>query len=283
MLDFLLHLFDPAEPPTAVHGGALSTPSGWFHFAADMSIFFTYAVLCTLLMIFLFGRKSLPNRSTVWMIWLFMLACGITRLVAAAMLYYPAFRLLLVVKVVTAGISIATVIAVARVFPAMLMMDPRAKPDAGRGGSRPLHRNGDETFVDQRNQLEQRASQLTVRDRRIRRALDSSASAACSWDIETNRIYWEVGLKALFLNQSDEVEPAHSWSELLSEPDRSRLQAAAKQAAASGEELQLEIPVSPASGREGTLRIRARVDTGSSAAKSAFTGLVTLVSADVAA
>lgn len=283
MIDFLVHLFDPAEPPTAARGGALSTPSGWLHFAADMSIFFTYAVLCTLLMIFLFGRRTLPNRSTVWMIWLFMLSCGITRLVAAAMLYYPAFRILLVVKVTTAGISIATVIAVARVFPGLLLMEHRPKPLPGRGATRAGNIDGDDSFVEQRDQLEQRATQLTVRDRRIRKALDSSASAACSWDVETNQIAWEVGLKNLFLGQGDDAEPARSWAELLSETERSRLQAASKLAVASGEELLIDMARAGSGRREGTLRIRARIDTASPPGKTSLTGLVTLTSAAVPA
>lgn len=283
MIDFLIHLFDPAEPPIAARGGALSTPSGWFHFAADMSIFFTYAVLCTLLMIFLFGRRTLPNRGTVWMIWLFMLSCGITRLTAAAMLYYPAFRVLLVVKVVTAGISIATVFVVARVFPTLLLTEQRPKHQPGRGAMRNGSDNGDDNFVEQRDQLEQRASQLTVRDRRIRKALDSSASAACSWDVETNQIAWEVGLKSLFLNRGDDAEPARAWSELLEEPERSRLQAAAKLAAASGEELLIDLPRTGPDRREGMLRIRARLDPASPPGKTALTGLVTLIPAGVPA
>lgn len=282
MIEFLRHLFDPSEPPTAAQGGALSTPSGWFHFASDMSIFFTYAVICTLLMIFLFGRRNLQSRGTIWMIWLFLLACGITRLVAATTLYYPVFRLFLVVKVATAGISIATVIAVARVFPSM-MMETRTRSEPGRSESQTPESSGDEDFVGRRDQLEQRASQLTVRDRRIRKALDSSATAVCSWDIETGRIYWEVGIKALFPDASEDSEPTHAWSELLAQPELARLQSAARQAAASSEELQLDLPLAGANGREGTLRIRARADAGSSLGKSAFTGLVTLISAGVPA
>jgi hypothetical protein len=280
MIDYLLHLFDPAEPPSAMRGGALSTATGWFHFASDMSIFFAYGVLCTLLMIYLFRQKALPNRSTIWMILLFLLGCGITRLVAAAMLYYPAYRLLLVVKVLTAIVALITVFAVARIFPALLDLEGISRPrrksaeESAEDGAR-------DSFLEQRDQLEQRTTQLTVRDRRIRRALDSSASAACSWDIETNEILWEVGLKDLLAEQSPDGRLAQSWAEFFVTPECERIRAAARIASDSNSEMKLELPIRSSGVREGMVLIRAKPESHSPNGRSIVTGLVSFIPASV--
>ncbi|MGH7245255.1 MAG: hypothetical protein ACREJD_17720 [Phycisphaerales bacterium] len=283
MIDYLLHLFDPSEAPSATRGGALSTATGWFHFASDLSIFFAYVVLCTLLLLFLYRQKRLPNRGTIWLIWLFLLGCGVARLVGAAMLYYPAFRFLLVVKVVTAVISLIAVFAIARVFPSAFEAEPASGDDPNDARQAANHRRTHENFADQRDKLEQRATQLTVRDRRIRRALDASAAAACSWDVETNEIIWEVGLSSLLGHPHSDAESAHSWTEFLSGPDCQRIQAAARTTNASHAELRLDMPISIANAREGTLVIRAKPETHSASGKSIFTGLVSFVPAAVPA
>ncbi len=282
MIDYLLHLFDPAEPPSAMRGGALSTATGWFHFASDMSIFFAYAVLCGLLMIYLFRQRGLPNRSTIWLILLFFLGCGITRLVAAAMLYYPAYRLLLVVKVLTAVVALITVFAVARIFPALLDLESASR-SRRKSALDSADRSARDSFLEQRDQLEQRATQLTVRDRRIRRALDSSAAAACSWDSETNEILWEVGLKELLAQQSHDGRSAQSWAEFFGSPECGRIRTAARIAGDSSAELKLELPICSSDGREGTLLIRAKPETHPTTGRAIVTGLVSFIPAAVPA
>jgi len=282
MIDFLLHIFDPAEPPSAMRGGALSTATGWFHFASDMSIFFAYAVLCTLLMIYLFRQKTLPNRTAIWLILLFLLGCGITRLFAATMLYYPAFRLLLVVKVLTAVVALITVFVVARIFPALLDLEGMSRSRRKLAPDSADH-SAHDNFLEQRDQLEQRATQLTVRDRRIRKALDSSAAAACSWDSETNEILWEVGLSDLLAQQSHDGRSAQSWAEFFGSPECGRIRAAARTAGDSNAELKLELPICSSDGREGTLFIRAKPETHPSTGRAIVTGLVSFVPSAVTA
>jgi len=278
MIDFFLHLFDPSEPPTSTRGGGLSSPTGWLHLSSDMAIFFAYAVICTLLMIFLYRQRRLPHRPTIWLIWLFMLACGITRLIGAAMLYYPAFRLLLVVKILTAAVSLITVFALAKIFPAMLELESGAMSNRRSSDNEARHRQVKEDLSEQRDKLEQRATQLTVRDRRVRRALESSATAACSWDSSNNEIIWEVGLKDLLGVSSENQEPVQSWSQFLGATDCERILAAARSLCAGGTELAVDIPISRADGREGVLTIRARCEsTSTTSAKSIVTGLVSFM------
>lgn len=285
MIDFFLHLFDPSEAPSSTRGGALSTTTGWLHLSSDMAIFFAYAVICTLLMIFLFRQRRLPHRPTIWMVWLFMLACGITRLVGAAMLYYPAFRLLLVVKILTAIVSLITVFAVARIFPSMFELESFTGSQRKSREGEERHRQDREEFTEQRDKLEQRATLLTVRDRRVRRALETSDSAACSWDGASGEFVWEVGLKTLLGLPNDEAEAAHSWSQCLGPSEFGRVQEATRNALGSGSELLIEIPFVRADGREGVLHIRAKPESTSTSGpgKAIVTGLVSFVPARVPA
>lgn len=273
MIDFFLRIFDPAEPPTSTASGGLSSPSGWFHLASDVSIFFAYAVICALLLLFLARRRDLPNRSAVWMIWLFLLSCGVMRLIAAAMFYYPAFNLLLLVKVLTGLVAVATVFILARVFPTIVGLE-RSPGDVSAAEAARTRSQLTDEFAQQRDRLEQRATQLTVRDRRVRRAFESSGTAACCWDCETNEIVWEAGLKELLSRSKESAEPVRFWNDLLGDSASKRIHAAARVLGESARDLSLEFHVSLADGREGTFSLRARRDGTSPSGKPLATGLV---------
>lgn len=273
MLDFFIHLFDPSESPSSVRGNALSTTTGWLHLASDMAIFFAYAVICTLLMMFLYRQRNLPYRPTIWMLWLFMLACGITRLVGAAMLYYPAFRLLLVIKILTAIVSIVTVFAVARIFPTMLGLDAYSRSHRKSLEDAERHRLASEALSDQRDQLEQRATQLTVRDRRIRRSLESSGAAACSWDAGSNEILWEVGLKDMLAPASEDSASGQTWAQFLGPTECARILAASRGSIETGGELALEFAARSIHGGEGSFVLRAKPEPSTGNGRTVLTGL----------
>lgn len=280
MIDFFLRLFDPTEHPTSVGGGGLSGSIGWLHLLSDLSIFFCYTVLCGLLMVYLFRHRDLPHRKTIWLIAMFLLTAGVTRLVGGVMFYYPLFRLLLVVKMATAAIAFVAVFAVARIFPALVGLEPMARgrsksTEAATGG-----KNAEAQLIEQRNQLEERATHLTVRDRRIRRALQSSGTAACSWDTESDEILWEVGLSELLGDADGSTESPRSLSRLLDESGRERLRRVAQTDGRSGQEFLVEFANSNFRGSDRSLIVRARMDSplSSSMGKQIATGLFILPS-----
>lgn len=256
----------------------MSGPIGWFHLASDLAVFFAYTVLCGLLMVFLYRHRDLPHRKTIWLLWLFVFAAGFTRLMGGVMFYYPVFRLLLVVKVAAASIALIAVFAVARIFPNFIGFDRSSGSYRKSAEDAANHRRAEAHFVEQRDQLEQRATHLTVRDRRVRRALQSSAAAACSWDLENSDIFWEVGLKELLGVPEEAAESARSWTGLLDFTDCERLRAAARNSVNPGQEFSLEIPRACIRGREMTLVIRGRIESPSASpsGRSIVTGLVLL-------
>ncbi|MFO0860592.1 MAG: hypothetical protein U0570_08545 [Phycisphaerales bacterium] len=271
MFDFFLHLFDPTDPPASSRGGGLSSVAGWLHLSSDMSISFAYAVLCVLLMMFLSRQRDLPHRTTLWMIWLFLLACGVTRFTSALMLYYPAFRLLLVVKVLTGAVSLVTIFSVARIFPSLLGLAFQSAPAPAEVADADRFRAAEAAFSDQREKLEQRATQLTVRDRRIRRAMETSCAAAVSWSGTSDRILWEAGLKELLRNESE--QPIDSWSQLIPESLRDSLVEASNHAITSGTDVVIDLAIDlPGCGLK-TLHLRAKTDVSD---RTALTGLAWL-------
>jgi PAS domain S-box-containing protein len=72
-------------------------------------------------------RNDLPFPRIAWFFAAFIFACGLTHLVDALMFYWPAFRLVTAMKVITAIASWGAVIALARVLPGALAMPGRAK------------------------------------------------------------------------------------------------------------------------------------------------------------
>src|SRR5690606_24887439 len=70
-------------------------------------------------------RKDLPFRRVFWLFGAFILPCGATHLMEALIFYWPAYRLAGLIKLITAIVSWATVIALIPIVPQVLSLkDP---------------------------------------------------------------------------------------------------------------------------------------------------------------
>ena len=106
------------------HGYCISwSPSLLMSFvASDVLIFLAYLSLPLAILHFGMRRKDFPHRWLLWMFAGFILACGTTHLMEAVVLWMPLYRLEALLKEITAVISIATVIVIARVLPQALRL-----------------------------------------------------------------------------------------------------------------------------------------------------------------
>ncbi|TWU22290.1 Signal transduction histidine-protein kinase BarA [Novipirellula galeiformis] len=123
---FFSKLVDTADFPARWYCGVWSSDVGWLHVASDVAIFAAYAAIPFVLLCFLLRRRDLPFPRVVWLFAAFILSCGLTHLIEAAIFWWPVYRLSGLVKAVTAIVSWMTVLMLARVLPEALNLPSAA-------------------------------------------------------------------------------------------------------------------------------------------------------------
>ncbi|MCB0335376.1 MAG: hypothetical protein KDD62_03700 [Bdellovibrionales bacterium] len=119
----LFSLFDTGGFPPRWYCGKWSDLHGWIHVVADTAIFAAYTAIPLVLLYFAWKRKAQVNFHVLYILFgAFIFACGITHLVEASIFWYPWYRFSALLKVITALVSWATVIAVIRIGPQALKL-----------------------------------------------------------------------------------------------------------------------------------------------------------------
>lgn len=93
---------------------------GWAHIVADLVTWLAYSAIPCVLAYFILRRKDVAFPGVFWLCCGFILSCGFVHLLEAVTFWTPMYRLSAVVKIVTALVSTATVLALIRVLPAAL-------------------------------------------------------------------------------------------------------------------------------------------------------------------
>lgn len=122
MLDFFAHVFDTSDFPARWNCGNWSNGHGWLHVLSDLGVWSAYVAIPCVLGYFILRRRDLPYRSIFVLFGAFILACGTTHLMEAAIFWWPAYRLAGLIKLGTAVISWATVMALVPITPRILAM-----------------------------------------------------------------------------------------------------------------------------------------------------------------
>ncbi len=122
MLDFFTKLFDPSGFPARWGCGEWTPEHGWLHILSDLTVWSAYMAIPIVLFYFVSRKKDLPFRRIFQLFTAFILACGTTHLMEAVIFWWPVYRFAGVLKLVTAIISVVTVVALIKVLPRMLAM-----------------------------------------------------------------------------------------------------------------------------------------------------------------
>lgn len=113
MMDFLWKLFDTSDYPARWHCGNWTNFEGVLFIIASLAIWAAYFTIPVLLYSFI--TKFLRNptsKAIVWCFALFILSCGGGHLIDTMMFYWPCYRFLAVVHVITAIASWGTIYAI---------------------------------------------------------------------------------------------------------------------------------------------------------------------------
>lgn len=118
----MFDLFDTSDFPARWTCGNWTTLHGWVHVVADCLIFGAYMAIPLVLVFFAFRRRDIPFLPMFWLFAAFIFSCGFGHLVEAFIFWHPWYRFSGFVKVCTALVSWATVIALIPVIPKALKM-----------------------------------------------------------------------------------------------------------------------------------------------------------------
>jgi len=166
MGDFLLDLFDTSDFPARWSCGEWSLGHGWLHILSDIAIFLAYATIPLTIAWFVLRRKDVPFPRIFWLFAAFIFSCGSVHLVEAMIFWTPVYRLSGVLKLGTAVVSWATVIALFRAMPLAMSLPGLKKMNADFGEAN--------TKLEQANgRLQDEIAERAVAERQLR---DNQAS-----------------------------------------------------------------------------------------------------------
>ena len=100
--------------------GSMTPDLGWLHVMSDLGLSAAYLAIACVLGFFVLRRKKPPFRAVLWLFTAFALACGTMHLVEAMVFWWPAERLATLMKLVTAIMSWAALIALVSLVPRAL-------------------------------------------------------------------------------------------------------------------------------------------------------------------
>lgn len=213
-------------PPRWQCGTGWTGPLGWTHVISDALIFLAYAAIPVAIANFALRRRDVPFPSVAWLFFAFILSCGITHLLEAIIFWYPVYRLAAVFKVLTAVVSVATVVAIVRVAPRLYAIPDLHLERASLTTQLAACEQERKQLEALRAQLEGRSATLTTRDYRMRHAMLVAEVAAVHWAADTLQIDWQFGLAEILQTHESRSAGFASWADILAPGESARLRAA---------------------------------------------------------
>jgi signal transduction histidine kinase len=122
IIDYFGNLFYTRDFPARWKCGNWTSFHGWLYIISDLVIWLSYFMIPLILGYFLVRRKTeiMPFRSIIVLFIVFIVACGLTHLIDAAVFWWPAYRLSGLIRSITAVVSLGTVFALVRIAPQVM-------------------------------------------------------------------------------------------------------------------------------------------------------------------
>src|SRR5712671_144440 len=121
-VEFFTQLFDTSDFSPRWYCGLWTPWHGWLHIISDLGVWSAYVAIPCVLGYFILRKRDLPFQTIFWLFAAFILACGSTHLMEAIIFWWPAYRLAALIKLFTAIVSWATVIAIIPIVPQALSL-----------------------------------------------------------------------------------------------------------------------------------------------------------------
>ncbi|REK08959.1 MAG: PAS domain S-box protein [Planctomycetota bacterium] len=122
MFDFFAQLFSAEGFPPRWQCGDWSSFHGWLYIVSDLGVWSAYTAIPAALAYFVWRKRAVPFRGVFLLFIAFIMACGLTHLLDAVMFWWPGYRLLGLVELITAVVSWATVVVLVPMVPRALAL-----------------------------------------------------------------------------------------------------------------------------------------------------------------
>jgi len=122
MLELIKEFLLPSQYIPHGHCYLWQTPLVGLHVASDGVIALAYYAISLTLVVFVRKRPDVPFKNMFWLFGAFIVACGTTHLAEIWTLWYPTYWTSGALKLVTAGISFYTAIALVPIIPKVLSL-----------------------------------------------------------------------------------------------------------------------------------------------------------------
>lgn len=175
MIEPIRQLFDTSGFPARWHCGDWSDLHGWLHILADLAIFGAYFAIPLSIAWFVSAKgREVAFPKLYWLFACFILSCGFTHLIEATIFWHPWYRFSGLMKLVTAVVSWATVIALIKILPTALNLPGMARLN--------------DTLT--KEVADRKASESALQESSIRLALalEHSQLGDWSWDAASNTL-----------------------------------------------------------------------------------------------
>lgn len=119
---FFSTLLDTSKWPRRWNCGTWTPFHGWLYIISDLLIWASYFAIPGFLAFFVYKKRveNVPFKMVVVLFIIFILACGLTHLMDAAIFWWPAYQLSALLRFATAAISVFTVFSLIKVIPSVL-------------------------------------------------------------------------------------------------------------------------------------------------------------------
>lgn len=245
MLDFFSLLFDTSGFPPRWTCGHWTDLHGWVHILSDLAIFGAYAAIPISITTYIVVKKQeVAFPRLYWLFAGFILSCGFTHLIEASIFWQPWYRFSGAVKVITALLSWATVIALIKILPVAIHLPGTTKLN---------HQLREE--VQERKQSE---AALQESSARLELAMDHTGLGDWSWE--------EGGQSCSLSRRAAEIlgvapQKSYSWQNITSlivDEHRARVIESFEHAAKNGGVVDDEFLISKAGAEEVWISVKGR-------------------------
>jgi len=180
VIDFFTKLFDTSDWPPRWHCGNWTNFHGWLYIISDLLIWGAYFAIPIIIIRYISRKKHAKFIRLYFLFASFILACGATHFMDAAMFWFPAYRLSALLRLITAVVSWLTVFSLLRLLPFAFSLKSNDEF---------------EREIEQRKKTE---SELKDKNEQLTKAEVIAGLGHWRWNIVTGELFWSENLKRMF-------------------------------------------------------------------------------------
>ncbi|WP_373523478.1 ATP-binding protein [Aquiflexum sp.] len=171
-VEFIQNLFDTSDFPARWNCGKWSDFHGWFYIIGDLMVWSAYFTIPVIILGYVYKRKDVRFHRIYFLFAAFILSCGATHLLDAAIFWIPLYRLSALSLFITGVVSWTTVFYLIKLAPQALSLKTAEDLEAE---------------VDIRIKAEK---ELKIKLRQLNEAQALARMGSWEWEVAPNKLSW---------------------------------------------------------------------------------------------